>query len=154
MTSRRGYPVEIVSDRGTNFIGAARELKELVENLDTSQIQIRTVDKGVKWTFNPPLAPHFGGVHEIMIKAAKKAIYAFLNNADVNDEKLSTVFIGAEALLNSRPLTYHSSNLKDSVPLTPNHFLAGQIGGKSAPDAVDYTEFNLQKTLEASSRIN
>ena len=145
MTSRRGYPVEIVSDRGTNFIGAARELKELVENLDTSQIQNRTVDKGVKWTFNPPLAPHFGGVHEIMVKAAKKAIYAVLNNADVNDEELSTVFIGAEALLNSRPLTYQSSNPKDSVPLTPNHFLVGQVGGKSAPDAVDYTEFNLQK---------
>ena len=34
----------ILSDRGTNFIGAARELKELVENLDTSQIQQKTVD--------------------------------------------------------------------------------------------------------------
>ena len=49
MTSRRGYPVEIVSDQGTNFIGAARELNELVENLDTSQIQSKTVDNGVKW---------------------------------------------------------------------------------------------------------
>ena len=48
-----------------------------------------------------------------MIKAAKKAIQAVLNNADVNDEELSTVFIGAEALLNSRPLTYQSSNPKD-----------------------------------------
>ena len=74
MTSRRGYPLEIVSDRGINFIGAARELKELVEKLDIDQIQQKTVDKGVKWSFNPPLSPHFGGVHEIMIKAAKKAI--------------------------------------------------------------------------------
>jgi hypothetical protein len=145
MTSRRGYPSEIVSDRGTNFIGAARELKELVENLDVNKIQLKTVDKGVKWTFNPPLAPHFGEVHEIMIKAAKKAIYAVLNNADVNDEELSTVFVGVEALLNSRPLTYQTSNPKDTVPLTPNHFLFGQVGGKSAPEAVEYVEFNLRQ---------
>ena len=63
----------------------------------------------------------------------------------MNDEELSTVFIGAEALLNSRPLTYQSSNPKDSVSLTPNHFLVEQVGGKSAPDAVDYTEFSLHK---------
>jgi hypothetical protein len=31
MTSRRGWPIEIVSDRRTNFIGAAREPKELVD---------------------------------------------------------------------------------------------------------------------------
>ena len=32
------------------------------------------------WRFNPPLAPHLGGVHETisMIKAAKKAIQAVL----------------------------------------------------------------------------
>ena len=115
-----------------------------MENLDVNKIQLKTVDKGVKWTFNPPLAPHFGEVHEIMIKAAKKAIYAVLNNADVNDEELSTVFVGVEALLNSRPLTYQTSNPKDTVPLTPNHFLFGQVGGKSAPEAVEYVEFNLQ----------
>ena len=37
-----------------------------------------------------------------------------------------TAFIGAEALLNSRPLTYQTSNPKDETPLTPNHFLHGQ----------------------------
>ena len=99
----------------------------------------------MKWSFNPPLSPHFGGVHEIMIKAAKKAIYAILNNADVNDEELSTVFTGVEAMLNSRPLTYQTSNPKDTIPLTPNNFLHGQIGGKSAPEAVEYTEFNPRK---------
>ena len=96
MTSRRGYPLTIVSDRGTNFIGADRELRELVDGLDQNRIQDQTVDKGVKWLFNPPLAPHFGGVHEVMIKAAKKAIHAILRNADVNDEELTTAFVGVE----------------------------------------------------------
>ena len=33
MASRRGYPKEIVSDRGTSFVGADRELRELVNQL-------------------------------------------------------------------------------------------------------------------------
>ena len=55
MTSRRGYPVTIVSDRGTNFVGADREHQELQSAPAQSKIQNQTADKGVKWIFNPPL---------------------------------------------------------------------------------------------------
>ena len=99
MAYRRGLPQEVVSDRGTNFIGANRELKELVEKLDQDKICQRTANQGVTWIFNPPQAPHFGGAHEIMIKAAKKAIHAVLGEANVTDEELMTAFIGAESLL-------------------------------------------------------
>ena len=145
MASRQGYPQEIVSDRGTNFIGADRELRELLDALDRDKIKDQTVNKGVKWFFNPPLAPHFGGVHEVMIKAAKRAIRAILSDADVNDEELMTTFTGVEALMNSRPLTYQSANPKDVTPLTPNHFLYGQAGGLSAPASVDEKPFNPRK---------
>ena len=52
---------------------------------------------------------------------------------------------GAESLMNSRPLTYQSANLKDSVPLTPNHFLHGQVGGQFAPESVDKTDYSPRK---------
>ena len=48
-----------------------------------------------------------------------------------------TAFVGAEGLINSRQLTYQSSHPADNVPLTPNHFLCGQLGGTFAPDSVD-----------------
>ena len=118
----------MTSDNGTNFVGAVNELKELVGQLDKDKIQGTTAQKGVKWTFNPPGAPHFGGAHEVMVKAAKKAIYAVLSSSDVTDEELITVVTGAESLLNSRPLTYQSANIKDDVPLTPNHFFAWANG--------------------------
>ena len=102
-------------------------------------------NKGVKWHFNPPLAPHFGGVHETMIKAAKRAIYGILGNADVTDEELVTSFVGAEDLINSRPLTYQSSDIKDDVPLTPNHFIFGRVGGEFAPESVDETVYSPKK---------
>ena len=53
-----------------------------------------------------------------------------------------TVFSGAESLLNSRPLTYQSSDVRDIVPLTPNHFLYGQAGGQLAPEAIETTGFH------------
>jgi hypothetical protein len=145
MVSRRGLPVKVLSDNGTNFIGADKELKLLVKSLNTEQIARSTADKGIDWQFNPPLAPHWGGVHEIMIKSAKQAVYAILHGADITDEELMTAFVGAESLINSRPLTYQSANPADCVPITPNHLLFGQIGGEFAPHSVDDTSYSPPK---------
>ena len=135
-TSRRGVPKEVVSDNGTNFVGAVNELKEVFNQLDQEKIKCKTSAQTVKWLFNPPAGPYFGGVHEILVKAAKKAIYAVLSNGVVNDEELITIFTEVEGLLNSRPLTYQSADVRDIVPLTPNHFLLGQMGGQFAPEHV------------------
>ena len=53
--------------------------------------------------------------------------------------------IRVEGLINSRPLTYLSTNPADDVPLTPNHFLHGQVGSQFAPTSCDETDFNLRK---------
>jgi hypothetical protein len=145
MTSRRGLPEEAISDNGSNFISGNRELQELVNLLDKEKIHTSLANKGIKWTFNPPLAPHFGGVHESMIKSAKRAIYTVLHNADINDEELHSAFVGVEDLLNSRPLTYQSSHPADCLPLTPNHFLHGRVGGEFAADTVDEVDFAARK---------
>ena len=131
-TSRRGVPKEVISDRGTNFVGAVGEFKRLASQLDRQQLQNKTAETGVR--FNPPAAPHFGGAHEVMVKAAKKAIYAVVGDY--------TVFAGVESLLNSRPLIYQSSDPRDDVPLTPNHFLHGQMGGHFTPASVESTPFH------------
>jgi hypothetical protein len=134
MTGRRGMPRLIISDNGTNFHGADKELKELVSNLDLDTLVDRTSNQGVEWKFNPPQAPHFGGVFESMIKAAKRAMKAQIGNAELNDEELLTIIISVEHLINSRPLTYQTANENDIVPLTPNHFLHGLVGDNFAPE--------------------
>ena len=83
-----------------------------------------------------------------MIKATKRAIYAVLKEADVDDEELQTVFTGTECLLNSMPLTTVSGltgDINDELVLTPNHFLIGKMGGELAPDTVDMTAANVLK---------
>jgi len=143
MINRRGVPDEMLSDNGTNFVAANKELCELL--CKDPRTKAATADKGIKWIFNPPYAPHFGGVFEVMIKSAKRAITAILTNAEVTDEELMTAFCGAEALINSRPLTYQSASVKDNIPLTPNHFLHGQAGGQFAPEALDEVGLNPKK---------
>ena len=145
MTSRRGLPGIMFSDNGGNFVKANKKLQDLVNQLDQEKIKQKTANKGVQWSFNPPAATQFDGAHKIMVKAAKKSIKNILGNADINDKELMTAFVGAESLINSRPLTYQSSHPADDVPLTPNHFLFGQLGGHFAPDSVDETKFNLKK---------
>ena len=97
----------MINTRGniTNLLAANKELCELI--CKDLKVQSSTTSKGIKCTFNPPYAPHFGRVFEIMIKLAKRAIVAILINADVNDEQLMTTFCGAEALIKSRPLSIH-----------------------------------------------
>ena len=63
-TSRRGVPKEMTNDNGTNFVGAVNELKELVNRLDKDKILRVGRQSNIKWKFNPPAAPHFGGVFE------------------------------------------------------------------------------------------
>ena len=86
MASRRSVPEELFSDNGTNFRGVDAELKSLVKELDENKIKQSSANKGTTWNFNPPLAPHFGGVHKTMIKLAKEAIKAILCKANINNE--------------------------------------------------------------------
>ncbi|XP_068723473.1 uncharacterized protein [Montipora capricornis] len=118
MTARRGWPQRMLSDNGTNFVSAARELRDLVSALDHDKIQRMTSNKGLSWKWNPPAAPHFGGVFESMIKSAKRATFAVLGDAQVNDEELETIFIGVESLFNSYLKWYfrnHSLQVGDVV---------------------------------------
>jgi len=139
-THRRGVPSEMTSDNGSNFVAGEKELRELVTNLDQESLIDHT---SIVWKFNPPYSPHHGGVFETMIKAAKRAMYSQLKDADFTDEELLTAITGAEAMLNSRPITYRSASPDDINPLTPNHFLHGQLGGKFSPEMeVEKTTIN------------
>jgi hypothetical protein len=65
-------------------VGAEPEMRKLVQALNHDKIaQETTKYQPIDWKFNPPSAPHFGGVFEAMIKSAKKATKIVLGDADV-----------------------------------------------------------------------
>ena len=90
--------------------------------------------EGIEWHFNPPAAPHFGGIWERLVRSSKRAMKAVLQNQTLTDEVLLTVMAEVESLLNSRPLTHISTHLADQEALTPNHFLLGRPNPNLPPD--------------------
>ena len=80
MTNRRGYPIEVVSDNAGNFSAAEKKLKELWSKINHKKILSCFANHRITGSFIPPLAPCFGGVHEAMIKSAKKALRAIFFN--------------------------------------------------------------------------
>ena len=71
--ARRGAPVEIYSDRGTNFIGASRELIEEINRINV-ELSSTFTDHQTQWKFNPPAAPHMGGCWKRMVRSVKVAL--------------------------------------------------------------------------------
>ena len=145
MVARRGWPRDMLSDNGTNFIGRCKEINQLVKEIDRDKVQKMTSNKGIHWHWNSPAAPHFGEVFERIIRSVKRAVNAVLGNADITDEEWQTVFTGVKGLINSRLLTQLSSDTYDEPVLTPDHFLVGHMGGELAPENVDTTTFNPRK---------
>jgi hypothetical protein len=123
--SRRGHPNEIFSDNGTNFKGADKELRDSLQQLDQERVSDFLLQRFTKWNFIPPHAPHFGGVWERLVRSVKTALKAVLKEQVVSESVLRTTLAEVEAVLNSRPLTYNSSDVNDLTALTPNHFLHG-----------------------------
>ena len=88
-------------------------------------IEEHLIQRGIRWKFNPPAAPHFGGVSGRLVRSCKKAMYAVLGNISVTEDVHSKMMCFVEQTLNARPLTPVSSDVNDLEPLTPNHFLLG-----------------------------
>lgn len=116
--ARRGTVECLYSDNGTNFVGAFRKLKNLNELLRHQQLE---------WKFNPPSAPHFGGLWEAGVKSVKFHLKGILGNSIVTVEEMTTILTQVESCLNARPLCPLSDDIDDLDALTPNHFLTGQI---------------------------
>ncbi|UYV84662.1 hypothetical protein LAZ67_X003010 [Cordylochernes scorpioides] len=116
----RERPDTIYNDNGTNFVGASKELKLAAIEIDFEVMAASGKFGPVKWKFNPPAAPHFGGDWERLIKSVKKCLRATLNEVNPKDTTLLTALMSAENIINSRPLTYVSRDPTEEGSLTPN----------------------------------
>lgn len=137
--ARRGNVKVMISDNGTNLVGANRELREEIQKWNVSKICTSLSKQHVEWKFNPPSGSHFGGVWERLIRSIRKIMNGLLSGTNVrlNDECLSTIFCEVEAILNGRPITRMSDNPDDLECLTPNHLLMLHAGSQPVCDSLD-----------------
>ena len=129
---RRGPPIAIFSDNGTNFKAADKELKEQIRRIDLASANVFT-NARTRWSFNPPSAPHMGGIWERMVRTAKTTMQALYGDNRMNDEILLTVIAETEEIINSRPLVYTPQESSNAEALTPNHFVRGSSSGLEDP---------------------
>ncbi len=83
--AQRGPVRQIRSDQGTNSMGAQRELKEGLKNMDNKRIQEYlchhfNADWLIEWKPNPRAASHMGGIWERQIRT----------NSHITDERVWT----------------------------------------------------------------
>ena len=97
--ARRGLPSVIMSDHGSNFIGADRELDRLHTfiNSNSEIIAEFCASQRIKWKYIPEKSPHFGGLREVAVKSAKTCLRKVADTIRMTYEELATVLCQIEA---------------------------------------------------------
>jgi hypothetical protein len=148
--SRRGLCVQLFSDCGTNYVGAdntlQRTIKETLFSTDSQKKLLHfATSRGIEFKFNPPAAPHQGGLWESAVKSAKHHLRRVMGDTVLTLPEFMTLVTQIEAMLNSRPLIPLSSDPADLTALTPGHFLIGApLASVPEPDLLDVPDNRLK----------
>ena len=121
-SARRGLPKRILSDNAKTFKAAAKLLKSIFSH---QEVKDHLSHLGVEWIFNLEKAPWWGGLFERMIKSTKRCLRKMVGSAKFTYDEMHTAIVEIEAIINSRPLTFLSSDDLEE-PLTPSHLLVGR----------------------------
>ena len=120
-------PIRVLrSDQGTNLVGAYRELREAISNIDDEKVKEFVLQYNCDYLVNVPHASHQGGAWERQIRSLRSVFNALIgsNGHLLDDDGFRTFMAEATHIVNSRPLTVTSLNDPMSLqPLTPNHLL-------------------------------
>ena len=126
-------------------MGAEKELKTAIKAIDKSKVLTEVAKRELEfeWKFNPPISPWMGGAWESLIKSVKKALKTITRDRLFTEESLHTFLCEVESIVNQRPLTPSSDDIRDYEALTPNHVLIGNHSQSFSPghfidDEIDY----------------
>ena len=124
--SIRGKVKEIFSDRGSNFVGGAKELGIPTICVEDKEVQTFLNNQGTVWRLNTPYSSHMGGSWERLIGIARRIIDSILyenKHKKLTHEVLSTFMAETTAIMNSRPLIPISTDAGFPDVLSPNSLL-------------------------------
>ncbi|XP_028405249.1 uncharacterized protein LOC114527754 [Dendronephthya gigantea] len=124
--SYRGYPKLLLSDNGTQMVGASNELHAMIKGWDAKQLKEFCADRSIKWQFTTPLAPHQNGCTEAMVKTVKTALKKAIGDTVLAPFELYTVLLEIANLVNQRPIGRIPTDPDDGRFLCPNDILLGR----------------------------
>ena len=127
--ARHGTPSILLSDNATTFKAAERFLIQLYEE---PAVRRHCANNSITWRFQTPRAPWAGGHYERLVGVVKSCLSTSLQRKLLTEEELRTVVAECETVINSRPLTYISTDTIEE-PLTPSHLLTGRLVNLTPP---------------------
>ena len=124
--SIRGYPAEILSDNGTQFVGALTDLRQMIQGIDKKKLKDYCGERGIKWRFITPAAPHQNGCAEALVKSCKRALKRAVGEHVLTPFELYTCLLEVANLVNQRPIGRPPNDPDDGSYLCPNDMLLGR----------------------------
>lgn len=145
----RGLAKQLLSDCGTNYIGASKELEmnKIVQKYLTVQ--------GCSWKFRPPRASHVGVSWEWLIGVARRILSSMLlqQKTQLTNDVLSTLLPEVTSIMNACSLLPVSTDPEQPFILSPAMLLTQKLGVPPPPG--DFTEIShIKKETSSSTRVS
>jgi hypothetical protein len=122
----RGYPSLMLSDNGTQLVGAESELAKMIQGWDVKKLKEYAADKIMEWKFITPNAPHQNGCAESLVKSCKLALKQAMGDNLLTPFELHTVLLEVANLVNQRPIGRPTNDPDDGTYLYPSDLLLGR----------------------------
>jgi hypothetical protein len=116
----RGYPSLMLSDNGTQLVGAKSELAKMIQGWDVKKLTEYAADKRMEWKFITPNAPHQNGFAESLVKSCKLALKQAMEYNLLTPFELHTVLLELANLVNQRPIVRPTNDPDYGTYLCPN----------------------------------
>ena len=92
---------------------------------ETEELNEFLTKENIKWKFNLPRAPWWGGHFERFIGLTKQSLFKSLGKTSLNWNELESVLLDVEKNLNNRPLTHIEDDIQYPI-VTPSSMLIGR----------------------------
>ena len=144
----------IITDPGTNFIGAANELHNWRQSWDQNTLTRYGAKNALEWVTVSANSQHQNGLSEVMIKLAKSVLKSLLRSIGeqvLSLNELNTLLAETSQLVNERPIGLKPNESVDSHYLSPNSLLLGRSSDRIAsgpfrPNVQEITDQNSFKS--------
>ena len=122
------------------------------QTLRSSDLELYLTLHNITWKFILAASPWWGGFYESMVKVVKTSLHKVIGKSKSSYEKLETVLIQIESIVNSRPLTFITTE-EVCEPLTPSHLIYGErLISAINNEYIDDTTFDISSE-QCSNRV-
>ena len=129
--SRRGLPSFVLSDNSKTFKCASKELTTI---LNDPKMESYLNGCNIKWQRYLEYAPWWGGWIEVLNRLFKSAIRKVIGGSLISFQELACLLNEAEAIVNSRPISYVYDSVHEGQAITPSLLICGKDLTQLPPD--------------------